>query len=104
ARLALETLLELQPGHPNRGDYESWVNLLTEEVEQDRRAEVALAAGRAAITRRDFAKAREELALVKRNDLSGERGETRAARPDEAEKGVRLGAEFERRKRRLDEL
>ena len=104
ARLALETLLDLQPRHPNRGDYESWVNLLTEEVEQDRRAEVALAAGRASLTRRDFARAREELEVVKRNDLSGERGEALAAELDEAEKGMRLGAEFESRKLRLTEL
>jgi hypothetical protein len=104
ARLALETLLDLQPRHPNRGDYESWVHLLTEEVEQDRRAEVALAAGRASLTRRDFAGAREELEVVKRNDLSGERGEALAAELEEAEQGMRLGAEFESRRLRLTEL
>jgi eukaryotic-like serine/threonine-protein kinase len=104
ARLALETLLELAPRHPSRGDYENWVNLLAEEVERDRRADVALAAGRAALARRDFAKAKEELRLVKRDDLSGERAEALEAELREAEQGVRQGAEFERRKRRLDEL
>jgi serine/threonine protein kinase len=104
ARLALETLLELAPQHPNRSDYEGWVDLLAEEVEQDRRADVALMAGRAALTRRDFAKAREELQLVRRNDLSGERAAALEAELEETEQGLRQGAEFERRKRRLSEL
>jgi serine/threonine protein kinase len=104
ARLALDTLLELSPQHPNRSDYEGWVNLLAEEVEQDRRADVALVAGRAALTRRDFAKVREELQLVRRNDLSGERAAALEAELGESEQGLRQGAEFERRKQRLNEL
>jgi serine/threonine protein kinase len=104
ARLALDTLLELDPRHPNRGDYESWVNLLGEEVEQDRRAEVALAAARAAIGRRDFTGAHRELKQVARNDVSGQRAETLAAELEDAEKSVRQGAEFEERKKRLGEL
>ncbi|HVR08832.1 MAG TPA: hypothetical protein VMW75_12355, partial [Thermoanaerobaculia bacterium] len=104
ARLALETLLELAPRHPNRTDYESWVSLLAEEVEQDRRAEVALAAARAAIVRRDFAQARQELEQVRRNDLSGERAEALERELQDVEQGLRQGAEFELHKRRLDEL
>jgi len=104
ARLALETLLELTPQHPNRADYESWVKLLADEVEQDRRAEIALAAARAAIVRRDFAKARQELDLVRRNDLSGERAEALEREIEEVEQGLRQGADFERHKQRLDEL
>jgi serine/threonine protein kinase len=104
ARLALETLLELTPQHPNRADYESWVKLLADEVEQDRRAEIALAAARAAIVRRDFAKARQELDMVRRNDLSGERAEALEREIEEVEQGLRQGADFERHKQRLDEL
>lgn len=104
ARLALETLLELAPRHPDRADYENWVHLLAEEVEQDRRAEVAMTAARAAIVRRDFAKARQELELVRRNDLSGERAEALERELDDVEQGLRQGAEFERHKQRLDEL
>ncbi len=104
ARLALETLLELAPHHPNRADYESWVNLLAEEVDQDRRADVALQAGRAAITRRDFAAARRELATVARNDLTGKRAEELANELEAAEQMVRQGAEFEAHKKRLTEL
>jgi serine/threonine-protein kinase len=104
ARLALETLLELAPRHPNRADYESWVTLLADEVEQDRRAEIALGAARAAIVRRDFAKARQELDLVRRNDLSGERAAALEHELEEVEQGLRQGADFERHKQRLDEL
>lgn len=104
ARLALETLLELAPQHPNRTDYESWVTLLADEVEQDRRAEIALAAARAAIVRRDFAKARQELDLVRRNDLSGERAAALERELADVEQGLRQGADFERHKQRLDEL
>jgi len=104
ARLALETLLELAPRHPNRTDYESWVNLLAEEVEQDRRAEVALQAARTAILRRDFALARRELEQVKRNDLSGERAAALERELEDVEQGLRQGAEFERHRQRLDEL
>jgi serine/threonine protein kinase len=104
ARLALETLLELAPQHPNRTDYESWVNLLAEEVEQDRRADVALQAARAAILRRDLSTARQELEQVRRNDLSGERAEALERELQEVEQGLRQGAEFERHKQRLDEL
>jgi serine/threonine protein kinase len=102
ARLALETLLELAPAHPNRADYENWVRLLAEEVEQDKRAEVALAAARSAIARRDFKLARKELAVVTRNDLSGGRADALAAELDAAERGVKLGAELEERKRVLE--
>jgi len=104
ARLALETLLELAPQHPNRADYESWVSLLAEEVERDRRAEMALAAARAAVARRDFGEARRELERVRRNDLSGERAEVLEREIQEVEQGLRQGAEFEVHRRRLDEL
>lgn len=103
ARLALETLLEIAPQHPNRADYEGLVNLLSEEVEQDRRADVALAAGRAALTRRDFAVVRRELEVVARNDLAGHRADTLARELEGAEQGLRQGAEFEECKRRLAE-
>ncbi|HVT19669.1 MAG TPA: protein kinase [Thermoanaerobaculia bacterium] len=104
ARLALETLLELSPRHPNRADYESWVELLATEVEQEKRVKVALDAGRAAIAQRDFKWARRELDMLSRHDLAGERGAELRRELEEAERGLRQGAEFEKRKRRLEEL
>jgi tRNA A-37 threonylcarbamoyl transferase component Bud32 len=102
ARLALDTLLELAPEHPNRKDYENWVALLAEEVEQEKRSDVALAAGRAAVARRDFKAARHELAVLSRNDLSVRRAEDLGRELEEAERGLKQGAEFEELKKRLD--
>ena len=76
ARLALETLLEIQPDHPKRADYEGWVHLLADEAEKGKRAEAALAAGRAALERKDFQAARRELETIARNDATGKRAET----------------------------
>jgi serine/threonine protein kinase len=104
ARLALETLLELSPRHPNRADYESRVELVATEVEQEKRVKVALDAGRAAIAQRDFKWARRELDMLARHDLAGERGAELRRELEEAERGLRQGAEFEKRKRRLEEL
>ena len=75
ARLALETLLEIQPDHPKRADYESWLGMLADESEKVKRAEAALAAGRAALERRDFKAARRELETIARNDPAGQRAE-----------------------------
>ncbi len=60
ARLALEALLEIQPGHPRRTDYEGWIGVLADEAEKAKRAEAAFAAGREAIARKDFQAARRE--------------------------------------------
>jgi serine/threonine protein kinase len=47
ARLALETLLELQPDHPKRGEYEGKIGAVGDEAQRAKRAEAALAAERA---------------------------------------------------------
>jgi len=89
ARLALDTLVELSPRHPKRGDYEARVAQLGREVEQDKRAEAALAAGRAAIARRDWKGARQELETVAKNDPAGRRAEPFAAELAAAERAAR---------------
>ena len=104
ARLALETLLEIQPDHPKRAHYESWLGLLAEEAEKAKRAEAALAAGRAALERRDFKAARRELETVARNDPSGQRAETFSHELEAAEREIKEGAEIEQRRRRFEEL
>jgi serine/threonine-protein kinase len=102
ARLALETLTELSPGHPKRTDYEALVELLAHEVEQDKRAEAALAAGRAAVARRDFSAARRELENVARNDPKGRRAEAFAAELDAADQQARQDSSVEERTRSLE--
>jgi serine/threonine protein kinase len=102
ARLALETLVELSPKHPKRADYEAWVALIAKEVEQDKRVEAALAAGRAAIARKDFKAARLELEHVARNDPAGKRAELFANELEAAERQVRQESSAEERTRNLE--
>jgi serine/threonine protein kinase len=47
ARLALETLLELQPNHPKRAHYEGWIGTVGDESARAKRAAASLAAERA---------------------------------------------------------
>lgn len=104
ARLALETLLEIQPNHPKRADYEGWIQLLADEGEKVKRAEAALAAGRAALERGDFKEARREWETVARNDPSGGRAEAFSHELEVAEREARQSAEIERRRRHFEEL
>jgi serine/threonine protein kinase len=104
ARLALETLLEIQPDHPKRAHYESWLGILAEEAEKAKRAEAALAAGRTALERRDFKAARRELETIARNDPTGQRAETFSHELEAAEREIQQGEEIDRRRRRFEEL
>ncbi len=104
ARLALETLLEIQPGHPKKAHYESWLGILAEEAEKAKRADAALAAGRAALERGDFKAARRELETITRNDPSGQRAETFSRELEVAERETQQGAEIEQKRRRFEEL
>jgi hypothetical protein len=104
ARLALETLLEIQPNHPKRTDFEGWIQLLADEGEKVKRAETALAAGRAALERQDFKTARRELETIARNDPTGARAEAFNHELETAEREARQSAEIEQRRRRFDEL
>jgi len=104
ARLALETLLEIQPNHPKRADYQGWIELLSDEAERGKRADAALAAGRAAIERRDFKGARRELETIARNDPSGKRAEAFNEELERAERETQENREIEQRRKRFEEL
>jgi len=102
ARLALETLVELAPGHPKRPDYEAWVAMLAKEVEQDKRAETALAAGRAAVARKDFKAARQELENMARYDPAGKLSEAFSNELETAASQARQETTAEERMRSLE--
>lgn len=104
ARLALETLLEIQPDHPKRADYEGWIQLLADEAEKAKRAEAALAAGREAIARKDFQAARRELETIARNDAGGKRAEAFNDELERAEHEAKENVEIEQRRKRFEEL
>jgi serine/threonine protein kinase len=104
ARLAFETLLEIQPNHPKRGELEGWIQMLADESERAKRAEAAFAAGRSALERRDFQAARRELETIARNDATGKRAEAFNEELERTEREVRENVESEQRRRRFEEL
>lgn len=104
ARLALETLLELQPDHPGRAEFEGRIGHLSEETDRDKRAAEALAHGRQALARRDFRAARRELDVLSRNDPSGERATLFRAEVEDAEQEGRQAAKADESRRRLEYL
>jgi hypothetical protein len=104
ARFALETLLEIVPNHPRRSDYAAWVDLLGEEVEQVKRAGVALEEGRQALLRGDVALARQKAEEVDRLDPSHQLVDAFRREIEEAESRTRVAAEVDRRRDRLESL
>jgi serine/threonine protein kinase len=104
ARLAFETLLEVQPDHPKRGEYEGRIRALADEAEKGKRAETAVAAGRAALERRDVKAARRELEAITREDPAGGRAEAFGRELEAAEREIQESAEIDRRRHRFEEL
>jgi eukaryotic-like serine/threonine-protein kinase len=104
ARFALETLLELVPNHPRRGDYESWVELLGEEVAQLKIAQSATEAGRQALARGDLDSARAQLAEVERSDPAHQLADAFRHELEDAEERARADAEIDRRRDRIEDM
>jgi serine/threonine protein kinase len=72
AELAYESLVDLDPRHPRQGDYLGWIEMMHGDLEQQRQADEALAAGRAAVAEGDERGARRALEALKKADPSGE--------------------------------
>src|SRR5262249_31084783 len=68
AGLALETLLDLYPNHPKRGDYQSFIAGLATQAERQKRAEKLFADGQAAVSRGELHSARQILAELEHQD------------------------------------
>jgi hypothetical protein len=102
--LALDTLVELAPNHPRRGDYESWVKLLDEEIQKLKRCEAAIEEGRQALARGDVKLARQRLDYVEKNDPSNRLAEGFSREIEDSERRNRVDADLERRRDRLEEL
>jgi len=105
AQLALETLLELAPTHPKRGDYEHWIKLVDEEAEQEKEAEQVLADAREALRSDDPRTARRSLGQLEKLDpdlAATLRHEIDAAEADR-EKTAELDAHRDRLQQLIDE-
>ncbi len=104
AELTLETLVDLFPEHPQREEYESWVSILRDEVEQDRRAEETLARARQALERGDSRAVRKRLAELKKQDRRGDRVAAFEREMASAERTERQEADVDEHKERFEEL
>ncbi|MEA2694254.1 MAG: hypothetical protein QOJ16_3641, partial [Acidobacteriota bacterium] len=90
-----------QPAHPKRIEHEAAIERLAREIEAEKRAEKALAAGRAAVEAGDFRAARRELEVLARSDAA--RAAALKAELETAERGQKQGAERDEHRRRLEE-
>lgn len=104
AELTLETLVDLFPEHPKREEYESWVSILRDEVEQDRRAEETLAKARQALERGDSRGVRKRLAELKKHDRRGDLVAAFEREMASTERTERQEADVEEHKERFEEL
>ncbi len=104
AEMALETLLEIAPQHPQRQEYETWVADLDQEVALQRRLDEELAAGRAALRADDPAAARRHLEMLRKLDPEGPATDTLAGEIAAAEQDRAESADIERLKHRVEEL
>lgn len=100
ARLALDTLIELAPTHPKRTDFESWVDLLADEVEHEKRADELVAEGREAIERGDLRAARRQLAPLRKADE--DRAEAFERELEAAEREAEQTADMEDHRERME--
>ncbi|HEX2253292.1 MAG TPA: serine/threonine-protein kinase [Thermoanaerobaculia bacterium] len=103
ARLALDSLLEIAPTHPRRGDFESWVALMDDEAAQDARLAAALAAGREALAAGDFRRARRQLQALRRADPGGTSAADFEREIERTQGEAAQGEETSRRRQRFEE-
>ena len=78
ARLALAQLLEIAPNHPQRADYETWVEMIGQEAAQLEEAERLVESGREAILAGDLRSARRQLRRSRASIRAGASGAPRA--------------------------
>ncbi len=104
ADLALATLIDLEPNHPRRKDYEVWVGDLDKEVALQQRIEEQIVAGRDALRRNDIAGAGKHLGALRKLDPDSRMTEEFAAELTRTEQGQAEVADIGRAKQRIEEL
>lgn len=103
AELTLSTLLDLFPIHPRREEFEDWVAMLRDEVEQGRQAEQTLTVAREALAEGRFRAVRKRLAELKKIEPDGRRVEDLERELEEAQADLRSAATAEETRNKLDE-
>ncbi len=104
AELALETLIEIAPNHPRRGDYEVWISNLDGEVALQNQLDEQLAAGLAALQIGDMTEAQRRLVALRDLDPDSPATEELVAEMIQAERGQAESADIKQIKQKVEEL
>lgn len=88
ALMALETLKEIAPAHPQLGEYEIWVRDLDQEVALQQRIDALVRSGREALQASDVEKAKEHFEALRSLDPWSQATDDLADEINEAERGA----------------
>ncbi|MDA8016219.1 MAG: hypothetical protein MPN21_02125 [Thermoanaerobaculia bacterium] len=88
AQMALDTLREIAPSHPQLAEYEIWIRDLDQEVALQQRVDSLVTTGREALQSGDVDKAREQLEALRSLDPWSQATDDLAEEIEEAERGA----------------
>lgn len=103
AQMALETLKEIEPDHPQISEYEIWVRDLDQEVALRERLDTMLATGREALQAGDVETARSQLEALSNLDPWSQAIDDLAAEIEDAERGAQASAGIGRLKQQIQD-
>lgn len=104
AQLALESLLEIAPGHPRRQEYQLWVNELDQELALQKRIDEQFQAGHLAVHRGDLDIARTHLESLEKLNADAQATATLAQEISDAQHDVAASADIERLKQQVEDM
>lgn len=103
AELALSTLLELDPGHPKKSEYEIWIRDLDQEVALQQRLDQELLGGRNALLNGEIEQARKHLAALRKIDSWSSLADSLAAEIAAAEEDEEQTGQIDRLKQQFED-
>lgn len=101
AQMALETLKEIAPNHPQLGEYEIWVRDLDQEVALQHRMDTIVTTSREALQAGDVAKAREQLEALRSLDPWSQATDDLAEEIANAERGAVARSDIDQLKQKI---
>ena len=103
AKMTLDTLREIAPGHPRLAEYKIWVDDLGEEMALQSRIDIVLNEGRSALRDGDFAEARRKVEALQKLAPYSSATEDFAAEVERAAQGRETSAGIDRLKQSIEE-
>lgn len=103
AQMALETLQEIAPNHPQLGEYEIWVRDLDQEVALQQRIDTFVRTGREALQAGDVDKANEQLEALRSLDPWSQATDDLADEIEAAQRGAEARSGIDRLKQEIQD-